>query len=166
LILTVFGVWSNTYSTEKFVSRHIDGVTIIWHQYSGMRVILYSSITSKRDGLALQQALHSVIGAFKWWNQEIYAVSSRKCTVSQINQNDGKIAFPSTVFSRSRPLWLFLFADIKKMLAGKKFSTNEEVIAETTAYFERTVKMVQDIVRKELSWIIKSNFTKKYVLLS
>ncbi|XP_031630281.1 histone-lysine N-methyltransferase SETMAR-like [Contarinia nasturtii] len=30
----------------------------------------------------------------------------------------------------------FLFADLKRMLAGKKFSTNEQVIAETEAYFE------------------------------
>lgn len=30
----------------------------------------------------------------------------------------------------------FLFADLKRMLAGKKFTTNEEVIAETEAYFE------------------------------
>lgn len=30
----------------------------------------------------------------------------------------------------------FLFADLKRMLAGKKFSSIEEVIAETEAYFE------------------------------
>lgn len=30
----------------------------------------------------------------------------------------------------------YLFADLKKMLAGKRFSSNEEVIAETEAYFE------------------------------
>jgi hypothetical protein len=30
----------------------------------------------------------------------------------------------------------FMFAVLKIMLAGKKFSTNEEVIAETEAYFE------------------------------
>ncbi|GFU02016.1 putative DD34D transposase [Nephila pilipes] len=30
----------------------------------------------------------------------------------------------------------FLFSDLKRMLAGKKFSSNEEVIAETEAYFE------------------------------
>jgi hypothetical protein len=30
----------------------------------------------------------------------------------------------------------FLFADLKRMLAGKKFCTNEEVIAETETYFE------------------------------
>jgi transposase len=37
----------------------------------------------------------------------------------------------------------FLFAGLKRMLAGKKFSTNEEVIAETDAYsYYRTIKMV------------------------
>ncbi|KAF7281308.1 hypothetical protein GWI33_004888 [Rhynchophorus ferrugineus] len=30
----------------------------------------------------------------------------------------------------------FLFPEFKRMLAGKKFSSNEEVIADTEAYFE------------------------------
>ncbi|KAF7267643.1 hypothetical protein GWI33_019133 [Rhynchophorus ferrugineus] len=30
----------------------------------------------------------------------------------------------------------FLFSDLKRILAGKTFSSNEEVIAETEAYFE------------------------------
>ena len=30
----------------------------------------------------------------------------------------------------------YLFADLKKMLQGKRFYSNEEVIAETNAYFE------------------------------
>lgn len=34
------------------------------------------------------------------------------------------------------PSDFFLFSDLKRMLAGKKFKTNEEVIAETEAYFE------------------------------
>lgn len=34
------------------------------------------------------------------------------------------------------PSDFFLFADLKRMLAGKKFRTNEEVIAEVEAYFE------------------------------
>jgi [histone H3]-lysine36 N-dimethyltransferase SETMAR len=38
------------------------------------------------------------------------------------------------------PRNFILFADLKKMLAGKKFSTNEEVIAETEAYFEAMSK--------------------------
>jgi [histone H3]-lysine36 N-dimethyltransferase SETMAR len=38
------------------------------------------------------------------------------------------------------PSDLFLFANLKKMLAGKKFSTNDEVITETEAYFEAMSK--------------------------
>ena len=34
------------------------------------------------------------------------------------------------------PSVYWLFADLEKMLQGKKFSSNEEVIAETEAYFE------------------------------
>lgn len=34
----------------------------------------------------------------------------------------------------------FLFSDLKRMLVGKKFSSNEEVIAETEAYFEANDK--------------------------
>jgi transposase len=34
------------------------------------------------------------------------------------------------------PSDFFLFADLKRMLAGKKFSTNEEVSAENEAFFE------------------------------
>ncbi|GFV36022.1 mariner Mos1 transposase [Trichonephila clavipes] len=34
------------------------------------------------------------------------------------------------------PSDFFLFSDLKKMLAGQKFRTDEEVIAETEAYFE------------------------------
>ena len=30
----------------------------------------------------------------------------------------------------------YLFADLKRMLQGKRFGSNEEVIAETEAYFE------------------------------
>ena len=35
----------------------------------------------------------------------------------------------------------FLFADLKRMLTGKKFSSDEEVIAETEAYFEDKEKL-------------------------
>lgn len=38
------------------------------------------------------------------------------------------------------PSDFFLFSDLKRMLAGKKFGCNEEVIAETEAYFEAKPK--------------------------
>ena len=34
------------------------------------------------------------------------------------------------------PSDFFLFSDLKRMLAGKKFNADEEVISETEAYFE------------------------------
>jgi hypothetical protein len=46
----------------------------------------------------------------------------------------------STIFSRYGPSDFILFADLKKMLAGNKFSTNAEVITETKAYFEAEEK--------------------------
>ncbi|KAF7267973.1 hypothetical protein GWI33_018849 [Rhynchophorus ferrugineus] len=38
------------------------------------------------------------------------------------------------------PSGYFLFSDLKRMLAGKSFSSNEEVISETEAYFEAKEK--------------------------
>jgi [histone H3]-lysine36 N-dimethyltransferase SETMAR len=38
------------------------------------------------------------------------------------------------------PSDFFLFTDLKRMLTGKKISTNEEVIVETESYFETTSK--------------------------
>ena len=35
----------------------------------------------------------------------------------------------------------FLFSDLKRMLVGKKFSADEEVIAETEVYFEAKDKL-------------------------
>jgi hypothetical protein len=47
----------------------------------------------------------------------------------------------STVYSPDlTPNDFFLFVDLKKMLAGKKHSTIEEVIAKTEAYFEAMSK--------------------------
>jgi hypothetical protein len=47
---------------------------------------------------------------------------------------------PQCILQIWPPVIFFVFADLKRMLAGKKFSTNEEVIAETEAYFEAKEK--------------------------
>ena len=61
----------------------------------------------------------------------------------QVNENKGKIkqvalwiATATPVLARFSPSDYWLFADLKKMLQGKKFGSNQEVIAETEAYFE------------------------------
>ena len=38
------------------------------------------------------------------------------------------------------PSDFFMFSDLKRMLAGKKFKSNDEVIAETEAYFDEKEK--------------------------
>ena len=71
------------------------------------------------------------------------ALLSRQCTVSQVDCNDGnttwitfQIASALILFSRSGPSDYWLFTDLKRMLQGKRFGFNEEVILETEAYFE------------------------------
>ena len=48
----------------------------------------------------------------------------------------------------------WLFADMKKMLQGKKFGSNEEVIAETETYFESKDKSfyIKGIEKLEKRW--------------
>jgi [histone H3]-lysine36 N-dimethyltransferase SETMAR len=67
--------------------------------------------------------------------------------MSQVNQNDSKMhelcyeLLPHPPISPYlAPSDLFLFANLKRMLAEKKFSTNEEVTIETEAYFEAISK--------------------------
>ena len=61
----------------------------------------------------------------------------------QVNENDGKFSelgyelLPHPLYSPDLvPSDYWLFANLKKMLQGKRFGSNEEVIAETEANFE------------------------------
>jgi hypothetical protein len=86
------------------------------------------------------------------------AVSSRsavQCTGSQINKNSvelyelGYELLPYPPYSPDvTPSDFFLFADLKKMFAGKKFSTNKEVIAKTEAYFKATGTITSKIRKR------------------
>ncbi|QQP53057.1 Erp60, partial [Caligus rogercresseyi] len=75
--------------------------------------------------------------------EEEGALSSRQCTLSQVIENYSKInrigfrtATTSTIFSRSGPSDYWLFAELKKVLRGRKFRSDNDVIAETEEYFE------------------------------
>jgi hypothetical protein len=73
-----------------------------------------------------------------------FAVSSRPChksikTTAKFHEL-GYESIPNPYSSDQTQNDLFLFAELKRMLAGKKFSTNEEVITETEAYFEAMSK--------------------------
>ena len=80
--------------------------------------------------------------------EEKSALSSRQCTVSQIDRNDGKttwialqIASALTLFSRSGPQRLLAVCRPQKMLQGKRFGSNEEEVSETKTYFEVRYKL-------------------------
>ena len=59
----------------------------------------------------------------------------------------------------------YLFADLKKMLQGKKFYSNEEVITKTKAYFETKDKSFykKDIEMLEKRWTNCVAFAGDYV---
>ena len=66
----------------------------------------------------------------------------------------------------------WLFADLKKMLQGKRFSSNEKVIAETEAYFEGKDKSfykkgIEKLVKPWNKCItLKGNYVDEYSQIS
>ncbi|KAF7271619.1 hypothetical protein GWI33_015524 [Rhynchophorus ferrugineus] len=79
---------------------------------------------STEDGLN-----HRKTSAF----EEKESAASRKCIVSKIHES----MRPHSPYSPDlAPSDYFLFSYLKRMHAGKKFSSNEQVVAETEAYFE------------------------------
>ena len=72
-----------------------------------------------------------------------YLMTARYSTSSQVTENDGEIVriglrttVAATIFSRSGPSDYWLFAQLKKWLAGRKFHSNDEVNTECETYFE------------------------------
>ncbi|KAF7264992.1 hypothetical protein GWI33_021776 [Rhynchophorus ferrugineus] len=99
----------------------------------------------KKIDYGLYTKIHtSVIGPFEGRNrrktaafeEKERAASPRQCTLSKIHELGFEL-LPHPPYSPDlAPRDYFLFSDLKRMLGGKKFSSNEEVIAETQAYFE------------------------------
>ena len=74
--------------------------------------------------------------------EEKNTLSLKQCTMSQVDHNDGKLhelhlkLLPHPLRSLDlAPSDYWLFADLKRMLQGKRFGSNE-VISETEAHFE------------------------------
>ena len=59
----------------------------------------------------------------------------------------------------------FLFQNLKKCLVGKRFGSNEEVITETNAYFERLEKTyyLEGIKKLEKRWTKRIDLKRDYV---
>ena len=62
----------------------------------------------------------------------------RQCTVNEKGYE--LLHLPQYCSDLASSDLFFLFADLKNMLAGKKISTNYEVIVETEGYFEANEK--------------------------
>ena len=76
----------------------------------------------------------------KWRRKS--ALSSRQCTMSQVDRNDDKTTWTALVIAPAptlspdlTPNDYWLFVDLKRMLQWKRLCSNE-VISETEAYFE------------------------------
>ena len=77
-----------------------------------------------------------------------FAHNGTKATTSRRVKTMGKLSewgyevLPHPPYSPDlAPSDYWLFADLKKMLQGKRFGSNEKVIAETEAYFEAKDKL-------------------------
>ena len=107
------------------------------------------------------------------FGEEESALPSRQCTGCHVPSTDGQIqriplqiASLSSIFARFSPLRLnpFLFPNLKKWFAGKRFTTREQLIAETEAYFEGLDKSYYSDGLKKLEnrWIeLKGDYVKK-----
>ena len=101
--------------------------------------------------------------------EEKNALSPRQCTVSQVDCNDGKTTWISHWIASYSPdlapsdYWLF--SDLKRMLKGKIFGSNEEVISENQAYFKAKDKSFykKDIELLEKRWNQHITLEGKYV---
>ena len=66
------------------------------------------------------------------------------------------------------PQWLFLFPNLKKWLGGQRFTSNEEVIAQTDAYFEDLPKSyfldgLKKLEKRLEKYIELKDFVKKKI---
>ena len=111
----------------------------------------FRSLTISRKKNNQQRILHGIISAFEGRNCQKTATHEEekilfhqdnalghKSIVTMAKSHElGFELLPHPPYSPNlAPSDYYLFADLKKMLAGKKFNTNEEVIAETEANFE------------------------------
>ena len=75
-------------------------------------------------------------------------------TMIKLNELSFELLHHPPYSSDLAPSNYWLFADLKKMLQGKRFGSNEEVIAETKAYFESKDESFykRDIEKLEKLW--------------
>jgi hypothetical protein len=118
------------------VERRNGQLASLWHQYSGMRMVLHSVIEAFLTDKIKKKRPH---------------LKKSKVLLRQDNTPVQKsIKTTAKLYELDYILLPHLFADLKKMLFGMKFSTNEEVIAETEAHFEAKEKLSYTNVESQL----------------
>ena len=133
------------------VERGSSRLARLWHQYFGIRMVYYLSTILKIEKninsdyyIALLERLKDEIAEKRphlkkkkvLFNQDNALCHKSMKTRAKLHELDFKL-LPHPPYSPDlAPSDFFLFSDLKRMLAGKKFSANREVIAETEGYFE------------------------------
>ena len=99
-----------------------------------------------------QQILYSIIGAFEWRNCQkrrrkkvLFHQDNALChklntTMAKLHVLHFEFLLYQPYSPDLAPSNYWLFADLKRMLQGKRFGSSEEVISETEAYFEAKEK--------------------------
>jgi [histone H3]-lysine36 N-dimethyltransferase SETMAR len=107
------------------------GKTINSDYYIALLERLKDEIAEKRPHLKKNKVL---------FHQDNAPCHKSMKSMAKLNELWLQIASSSTVSPDLAPSDYFLFADLKKMLAGKKFKDNDGLIAETEAYFADKTK--------------------------
>lgn len=93
----------------------------------------------------------------------------RQCPVTHIGSRNGKIAWIAVWIGPSctllAPCDFFLFPNVKKWLAGKKFGTNEEVIDDVNEYFTDPEKtyFLEKMKKLDNRWTKRVALKRDYV---
>jgi [histone H3]-lysine36 N-dimethyltransferase SETMAR len=114
-----------------FIDDLEKGQTINSEYYIALLERLNDEIKKKRPHLKNKKVLFS---------QDNASVHKSTKTTAKLHELGYELLPHSPYSPDLAPSDFFMFADLKRMLAGKKFSTNEEVIAEIGAYFEAMSK--------------------------
>ena len=104
---------------------------------------LYLKTPKTPQGRTINSKYHSVIGAFEGRNHQKrpqmkkkkYSFTKSIATMVKLPELNFKSLLHSPYFLDLAPSDYWLFANSKRMLQGKKFDSNEEVISENEAYF-------------------------------
>ena len=129
--------------------KHKSGLARLWHPYFGTRMVFCLS--------TILGEVKPLTATITWHYRIDWAYKSRKngftCkkvqfyidnepwhksmkTMVKLNELCFELLPHPSYSPNLAPSDYWLFADLKKMLQGKRFGFNEEIIAETEAYFE------------------------------